>query len=191
MIVKTRIAALCSALLATTMLLGACGGGSDPTVSRPTGRVDTSTQGAGKPPITQVETTVRARREHHEATSERRDHADGALTSEPEKASSLAKKDPVEGQDSPPQTTADTSGCPPQLTRRECNDLATAMATGKNSSDKPIKAGQCPSSLGQAECAELEEAADGASSNQTLPFEQCPEGLSAAQCRELEEAVSR
>jgi hypothetical protein len=65
------------------------------------------------------------------------------------------------------------------------------MATGKNSSDKSIKAGQCPSSLGQAECAELEEAADGASSNQTLPFEQCPEGLSAAQCRELEEAVSR
>jgi hypothetical protein len=119
------------------------------------------------------------------------DNSAGQKQSHSKAASMPTKGRQTEDHASLPQKKqqTETSGCPAQISRKQCGEIAAAAEEEPKSSTEPTQGSKCPSSLSEEECAALVgSAGKGTGSN---PAEECPPAFSVAQCRALEEALYR
>lgn len=181
MIVRHRLQAVIGiavAACAAVLLLSACGGG------------------AAEPGSTHSETAKRfgtAETPPDTGTTERQESSkeDGR-----ERTHKVRKPSPIRaGRPANPEHhgSADEShskpeGCPSQLSRQQCAQLAEAGEPTRDAANHGTQPTECPQALSKAECQELTEIHKQNAEGGPPPTEECPPGLTAGQCRELESA---
>jgi hypothetical protein len=163
-----RIAAIAAALT-LALAIGACGGDEEPAttteIATPvTTSDDVSETDQGSPARSEGE----AKKPQKRARGKRA--AQGGVG-----AGSSGEKSGQEPRPAP-------EGCPPGMTRAECEQLADAIAQGGKQNDA------CPAGLSEAECEAAAETIEGADDDpgpkaSDRPEEECPSGLTEEQCR--------
>jgi len=180
-IVRQRLHAVLGiavAVCAAALLLSACGGAA----AKPD---STRSETAGRSETTQTPPDV-GTIEHPESSREsgqKKRHKSGG----PGPITAEAAANP-EHQTGSGRRHGNPEGCPRQLSRQQCAQLAEAGEQPGAAGSHGAQPTECPQALSRAECRELTEIHRQNGEGGQTTTEECPPALTAAQCQELEGA---
>jgi hypothetical protein len=174
-----RIRASLGAVLtvgAIATLLSACGSGTTETEPTPAPKAMEAVKNENRPvaPSVADRDPERAREEAHEVDRT------GPVQSGKERGEAEAE--------SLPRKQASVAGCPTQISRQQCGEIAAAAADEEQGGSRSAPANECPPRLSQGACEELGEADHQPPMSRPVSPGECPPTLSRAQCSELEAA---
>jgi hypothetical protein len=175
-------------VIATALLLAACGGSEETTESTPTA---TGIQYGGQEEPIAVERQPKARSTNPDArkgtnVKDTAGHSTGAKGMEKQSDERAAKpsepKEQTGNSSVPARKSKPSSGCPKGLTTKQCAEVGRAYETSGNS--RPVPADECPAAADAASCEQAGEAyAEAEDGSRPVQPNECPRAMSEEECR--------